>query len=146
MKIASVTTTPIRMPIVRAPYSTERAGTKKEWDRGSRISPKRPTQMLEYLIVRIETDEDVAGIGEAPVDIGFFGQTLEQVQAAIDDYLGPQIVVHLRLGEHQLVFLDDPADDLAVGDLVECRVSYRRLHHFDTVSGQALAGQEPALA
>lgn len=92
MKITSVTTTPIRMPIVRAPYSTERAGTKKEWDRGTRISPKRPTQMLEYLIVRIETDEGVTGIGEAPVDIGFFGQTLEEVQAAIDDYLGPQIV------------------------------------------------------
>ena len=44
------------------------------------------------LIVRIETDQVVVGIGEAPVDIGFFGQTLEEVQAAIDDYLGPQVV------------------------------------------------------
>jgi len=92
MKITSVSTTPVRMPIVRAPYPTDRAGTKKEWDRGSRISPKRPTPMLEYLIVRIETDEGVTGIGEAPVDIAFFGQTLEEVQAAIEDYLGLQIV------------------------------------------------------
>lgn len=92
MKITSVLTTPVRMPIVRAPYPTDGAGTKKEWGRGSRISPKRPTPMLEYLIVRVETDEGAIGIGEAPVDIGFFGQTLEEVQAAIEDYLGPRIV------------------------------------------------------
>jgi len=92
MKITSILTTPVRMPIVRAPYPTDGAGTKNEWGRGSRISPERPTPMLEYLIVRVETDEGAIGIGEAPVDIGFFGQTLEEVQAAIEDYLGPQIV------------------------------------------------------
>lgn len=56
-----------------------------------RTTPKRPEPILEYLLVRIETDEGAGGIGEAPVDIGFFGQTLEEVQAAIDDYLGPPL-------------------------------------------------------
>lgn len=93
MRIASVSTVPIRLPIPRAPYTTKGAGTKREWGgRRSRVTPKRPSPLLEYVIVRIETDEGVTGIGEAPVDIGFFGETLEEVQAAVEDYLGPQLV------------------------------------------------------
>ena len=92
MKITSVSTTPVRLSIPPGSYASDTAGTKREWGRLSRLSPKRPTTLLEYLIVRIDTDEGVTGIGEAPVDIGFFGQTFEEVQAAIDDYLGPQLV------------------------------------------------------
>jgi L-alanine-DL-glutamate epimerase-like enolase superfamily enzyme len=43
------------------------------------------------VLVHVETD-DGTGIGESPADIGFFGQTLEGIQVAIDDYLGPQLV------------------------------------------------------
>jgi len=43
-------------------------------------------------LVRIETDEGVFGIGESQVDIGYFGNTLEGVQAVLDDYLGPQLI------------------------------------------------------
>ena len=92
MKIASVSTTAIRLPIPPGSYASDTAGTKREWGRLGRLSPKRPSTILEYLLVRVETDQGDVGIGEAPVDIGFFGQTLEEVQAAIDDYLGPQIV------------------------------------------------------
>jgi L-alanine-DL-glutamate epimerase-like enolase superfamily enzyme len=48
--------------------------------------------MLEYVLVRIETDDGVVGIGEAQADIGFLGNTVEEVQASIDDYLGPQLL------------------------------------------------------
>jgi len=92
MKITSVETIGLSLPVGRTYYNTDGAGTKNEWGRLTRVSPKRPTPVAEYAIVRIETDQGVAGIGEAPVDIGFFGQTLEQVRAAVDDYLGPQIV------------------------------------------------------
>ncbi|MBL7223691.1 MAG: dipeptide epimerase [Candidatus Brocadiae bacterium] len=92
MKITRVSTTAVRLPIPPRSYASDNAGTKREWGRLSRLSPKRPSTILEYLLVRIDTDQGTAGIGEAPVDIGFFGQTLEEVQAAIDDYLGPQIV------------------------------------------------------
>jgi L-alanine-DL-glutamate epimerase-like enolase superfamily enzyme len=44
------------------------------------------------VLVRIETDEGVTGIGEAPVDVGFFGHTVEEVRVAVDDYLGPHLV------------------------------------------------------
>ena len=90
MKITNVSATAIRLPVARTYYNTDGAGTKREWGRLKRVSPKRPSPILEYLIVRIETDEGIVGIGEAPVDIGFFGQTLEQVHAAIEDYLGPR--------------------------------------------------------
>jgi L-alanine-DL-glutamate epimerase-like enolase superfamily enzyme len=93
VKITSVATTAVRLKIASAPYATVGAGTKIEWGgKRSRISPKRPGPLLEYLIVKIETDEGVGGVGEAQVDIGFFGQTLEQVRAGIEDYLGPQLV------------------------------------------------------
>ena len=93
MKITDVRSTPIRIPLVRFFYNSTDAGTKREWDGHlSRISPKRPNPILEYVLVRIETDSNLVGIGEAPADIGFFGQTLEGIQYAIDDYLGPQLV------------------------------------------------------
>ena len=93
MKITQVTATPIRMPIPAAPYSTENAGTKIGWDgRRSRITPKRPTPCLDYILVQIGTDEGFSGVGEAQADMGFFGQSLEEVQASVEDYLGPQLI------------------------------------------------------
>ena len=68
------------------------AGTRVHWEgRRSRTTPKRPTPMLEYVIVEIETDEGVRGFGEGQADIGFFGETVEQVQIGVEDYLGPQL-------------------------------------------------------
>ena len=92
MKISSITTVGIRMPVPEPAYSREGAGTKLEWGRMGGTTPKRSKPMLEYLIVKIETDEGVTGVGEAPVDIQFFGETLEEVRASIDDYLGPLLV------------------------------------------------------
>ncbi len=93
MIITRVTATPIRIPLAAFFYNSENAGTKREWGgRLSRVTPKRPDPILEYVLVHIETDEGAVGVGEAPADIGFFGQTLESVQFAIEDYLGPQLV------------------------------------------------------
>lgn len=92
MKITSVEATPVRMDIPAPPYTTEEAGTKREWARLGRLSPKRPAPMLEYALVRIETDEGIVGLGEAQADIGFFGETIEGIRAAIGDYLGPQLI------------------------------------------------------
>lgn len=93
MKITRVHSTPIRIPLKRFFYNSENAGTKREWGgRLSRVTPKRPSPIIEYVLVHIETDEGLTGLGEAPADIGFFGQTLEQIHYAVDDYLGPQLV------------------------------------------------------
>ena len=92
MRITSVQSTPVRMHVEHAPYTTHGAGSKVHWGKRSRITPKRPTPMLEYVLVRIETDEGLVGIGEAQADVGFFGNTVEDVHFAIQDYLGPHLV------------------------------------------------------
>jgi L-alanine-DL-glutamate epimerase-like enolase superfamily enzyme len=110
MRIRRVLATPVQIPLTRFFYNTEGAGTKREWDgKLTRKSPKRPSPILEYVLVTIETDEGIVGTGEAPADIGFFGQTLEAIEVAINDYLGPQLVGR------------DPRE---IGPLME-RINYR---------------------
>ena len=93
MKISSVAATPIRIPVASAPYPTDGAGTKVHWHgKRSRTTPLRPEPMLEYVLVRVETDEGLVGVGEAQADIGFFGATVEEVRASVEDYLGPQLI------------------------------------------------------
>ncbi len=93
MKIASIVGHPVRVPIPRVPYATDGAGSKHHWwGRRSRVTPKRPEPILEYVLVRVEADNGAVGWGEAQVDIGFFGSTLEDVLASVNDYLGPQLV------------------------------------------------------
>ena len=108
MRISRVRATPVRLHVSHAPYVTDNAGTKVHWNgRRSRISPKRPVPMLEYVIVRVETDEGVVGIGEAQADIGFFGNTVEEVQSSVEDYLGPQLVGKDPLDREHLFKLID---------------------------------------
>ena len=110
MKITRVSATPVRIPVAKAPYNTVGAGSRVDWGgRRSRITPKRPEPCLDYVLVRIETDEGVTGLGEAQADIGFFGNTLEEVHAAVADYLGPQLVGR------------DPFDREVILDLIDYR-------------------------
>lgn len=92
MKITEVAARPVRLPIPYPLYPGEGAGTRIEWGKRSRFTPLRPTPMLEYVLVSIGTDNGVEGWGEAQADIGFFGETVEQVAAAVADYLGPQLI------------------------------------------------------
>ena len=93
MRITAVTATPVGLPVPSAPYATDGAGTRVHWEgKRSRIAPKRPTPMLEYNVVRIETDTGLVGVGEAQADIGFFGETVEEVGSSVEDYLGPQLL------------------------------------------------------
>src|SRR5512136_2386243 len=92
MKITGVSTVAISLPTPRHGYSSnEKAGSKREWGRLSRITPHRPEPVLEYVVVKIATDDGVVGCGEATPDIGFFGETLEEVKSAIDRYFGPRL-------------------------------------------------------
>ncbi len=93
MIITRIAADSVRIPLTRFFYNSDGAGTKQEWNgRLSRVSPKRPSPILEYVLVEIHTDTGLVGIGEAPADIGFFGQTVEAIEVAINDYLGPQLV------------------------------------------------------
>ncbi len=127
LRIARVTAIPLRLDVPAAPYNTDDAGTRIHWaGRRSRQTPARPTPMLEYVLARVETEDGHVGVGEATVDIGFFGETLEQAQAAIDDYLGPQLVGRDPFDREHLMWLIDfrgnstakSAIDMALHDLV----------------------------
>lgn len=125
-RITAVTAHEVALPIASAPYTTAGYGTKIHWNgRRSRTTPKRPGPLLEYVVVRIETDDGHVGFGEAQADIGFFGNTVEGVAAAIRDYLGPQLIGRDPFHRDELLHLIDYADqscaisgiDLALHDL-----------------------------
>ena len=123
MKITRVRATPISIPVPNPPYGTEGAGTKHV---RSRVTPRRPTRIHDHVLVTVETDEGTVGIGESQADIGFFGETQEEVQAAVEEYLGPQLVGHDPLDREFLMTLIDyrgnscakAGIDMALHDLI----------------------------
>lgn len=125
MRISKVSTIPIQIPVSHAPYPPNGAGTKFHWGKRLRDFPKRPHPNLEYVLVAIHTEAGLVGWGESQADIGFFGNTVEEVAAAIGDYLGPQLVGHDPFDRERLLRIIDFKDnscaragvDLALHDL-----------------------------
>ena len=78
------------------------------------------------MIVEIDTDDGITGVGEACTDIGFFGEPVEEVQSAIDLYLGPKLLGKDPFDREQRLFdIDFPGNscaksgiDLALHDLL----------------------------
>ncbi len=126
MKITAISAIPVRIPVSHAPYTTEGAGSKFHWGKRGRITPKRPTPSLEYVLVKVEADDGSVGWGESQVDIGFFGHTLEDVWAGVTDYLGPHLIgLDPFDREHLLAVVDfrghscaKAGIDLALHDLI----------------------------
>lgn len=94
VKIVSVSSTAYAIPLTASIRykSSEPGGTKREWGRALRSAPHRPKGVWEYIVVKIVSDSGITGFGEATPDIGFFGETLEEVKSAIDFYLGPKLI------------------------------------------------------
>ena len=99
-----------------------------------------PGASVAGVTVGVRPEHIGLGLPDGAAEIGISG-TCELVE-----YLGPELQVHLRVGSDELVVLDDPADDVVVGDTVECRVLLERIHLFDTASGRALATAVPGAA
>ena len=127
MRIASITATPVSLRVPNAPYTTAGAGSKFHWGgRRERITPRRPVPVLEYVIVRIETDEGLVGWGESQADIGFFGNTVEDLLASVSDYLGPHLLGRDPFDREHLMGLIDfrgqscakAGIDMALHDLI----------------------------
>ena len=90
--------------------------------------------------VGIRPEHIALGSPASTAEIGARG-TCELVE-----YLGPELLVHLRVGNAELVVVDDPADDVAVGETLDCRIPLERIHLFDTATGRALAATIPVAA
>lgn len=111
MKITKVSASDsVVIPIDPVPYPTEgTAMSIRQESRCGKISPKFSDSVREYVLVRIDTDEGIYGIGEAPVSGGFFGDTAEHAQIVIDDYFGALLV-----GQ-------DPFDREQIMNMLNCR-------------------------
>jgi L-alanine-DL-glutamate epimerase-like enolase superfamily enzyme len=123
MKITRVAARPVSVHVPDPPYNSEGAGTKYV---RSRLTPSRPTRIHDHVLVTVETDDGAVGVGEAQADIGFFGETQEEVLTAVQDYLGPQLVGKDPLDREYLFTLIDyrgnscakAGIDLALHDLI----------------------------
>jgi multiple sugar transport system ATP-binding protein len=73
------------------------------------------------------------------------GQAGFQGRCELAEYLGSDLLVHLRVGSHEVVAHDDPADDIGPGDIVDCSIALECVRLFDTGTGRALA-VTPAVA
>jgi len=54
------------------------------------------------------------------------------------EYLGPRLLVHVRLDGDEILVMGDPSAGIRPGDLVDCSLPHDRLHLFDTETGLAL--------
>ncbi len=59
------------------------------------------------------------------------------------EFLGRQVLVHIRIGDVGLMALADPAGHVRVGDVVDCSIRPDRLYLFDGRTGAAIAAPAP---
>jgi L-Ala-D/L-Glu epimerase len=106
MKITKVSAIALTIPMPDFGYTArENAGTKIEWGRDVRKSPHRQNSVLDYIVVKIETDEGLCGWGDVAPDIGFFGETLEQALADINEYMRPKLIGLTPFDREKYLFL-----------------------------------------
>ena len=77
MRITDIETYPVRIPL-KPPFRM--------------VSALGAHEISDYVIVRVLTDADVAGVGEATVSVRWSGETVWGVQALIDRVLKPAVV------------------------------------------------------
>jgi len=98
MKITKITSYPVRIPL------------KPEYHM---ISALGQHQVSEYLIVRVETDADIDGVGEATVIPRWSGETVWSAEAIVDRIFTPAL---LGCDPFDVAGIDDIMDKLAVGN------------------------------
>jgi L-alanine-DL-glutamate epimerase-like enolase superfamily enzyme len=100
LEITKVETIPVSIPVgffkdgmckVRGVNAPDKYYTGKTLS-GSRRTAPNDALLLDNIIVKIHTDEDITGIGAAAPDVGFFGEPWESVKIIIDNYMGPRII------------------------------------------------------
>lgn len=62
------------------------------------------------------------------------------------EFLGHQVLVHMRVGDIELRAIEDPAKRIRSGDVVDCSISLDRLHLFDGRTGRALVADAAEVA
>jgi len=113
----------------------------RSWLRSGEVELEMPHRFDDLggpnLTVGIRPEDLSLAAPSSPADLRLHGR------CELVEYLGAQLLVHVRVGDDEIVALDDVTDDIAPGKVVRCTVSPEQLHLFDTSTGRAL-GQRPA--
>ena len=75
LKITGVESIPFSIPLIKT----------TEWATGSQSA-------AEHVLVRIDTDEGIAGIAEAPPRPTHYGESIQSIKYSIDNWFGPMLL------------------------------------------------------
>jgi L-alanine-DL-glutamate epimerase-like enolase superfamily enzyme len=97
MKIAKIETIPLRLPVMPFADGVDKTGSKpapSKFYQGEPFKRKRKRNekghlLMDYVFIKIHTDNGIIGMGEAPTD-GV--ETLETVKFTIDRYMTPKLI------------------------------------------------------
>jgi multiple sugar transport system ATP-binding protein len=85
---------------------------------------------------------DHVTVGIRPEDIRMDlppdGETSFRAKCDLVENLGHQVLVHLRVGDMELLAFDDPARHLRAGDIVDGAIALDNLRLFDSRTGRSL--------
>lgn len=98
MKIASIETFPIRIPLKPERFMVSALGSHN---------------VSEYLVLRILTDDGIEGAGEASITAIWSGETALGAKVIIDQLFTPQLI---GLDPHDIEKIDSVMDSLAAGN------------------------------
>jgi multiple sugar transport system ATP-binding protein len=90
-----------------------------------------------------------AGFRPEHIDMGAAGDRAAKIRAVCDvvEFLGNEELLHLRVGENDLVAVIDASHRVKPGDVLEMHIPLEQVHLFDDESGAALdAPQQQAAA
>jgi multiple sugar transport system ATP-binding protein len=90
-----------------------------------------------------------AGFRPEHIEMGAAGDQAAKIRAVCDvvEFLGNEELLHLRVGDNDLVAVIDAKHRVKPGDVLEMHIPLERVHLFDDEQGNALdAPQQPAAA
>jgi L-alanine-DL-glutamate epimerase-like enolase superfamily enzyme len=127
MKITEISTIPLRIPQSSYEDGLDKTGGKNAPSKYYEGEPfyvhRKGPSYKDYVLVKIHTDEDIIGFGEAPTD-GY--ETLESIKMMIDRYKAPSLI-----GK-------DPFDIERINDVISMRTDRMPLRHVTSAINYAL--------
>lgn len=88
-------------------------------------------------------DELTAGVRPEHFEIGDAKPNAAKFRTTVDvvEFLGNEELLHVRLGEHDLVAIVDASHRVRPGDVLDLSVPMEKLHIFEEESGTALTSR-----
>jgi multiple sugar transport system ATP-binding protein len=79
------------------------------------------------------------------MEIGEAGDSAAKLRATVDvvEFLGNEELLHLRVGDEDLVAIVDSSQRVKPGDVVDMYIPLEKLHLFDEENGLALDAAKP---